>query len=387
MIPYGRQNISKADVEAVIEVLESDYLTQGPVVPRFERAISDYTGSSHAVATNSATSALHLACLALGLKQGDIVWTSPITFVASANCARYCGASVDFIDVELETQNICMSDLEDKLEKASKSGQLPKIVIPVHFAGLPCDMIRLQELSRQYGFRIIEDASHAIGSQYQNLRVGGCQHSDVAIFSFHPVKIITTAEGGVATTNDPILARRMTSLRSHGVTRETADFQRIPDGPWYYEQQELGFNYRMTEIQGALGLEQLKRLDQFVARRHRLAELYDDLLARLPLSRPSFESPTNYSALHLYTIRLKLDEIKRSRREIFDLLRSDGIGVNVHYIPVYLQPYYRDLGFKPGACPNAEKYYYSAISLPLFPDLKVDDLERVVDSLRRAIND
>jgi len=393
MIPYGRQDIDDSDIAAVVEVLRSDFLTQGPAVPEFESAVATHAGVAHAVAVNSATSALHLACLALGIGPGDLVWTSPITFVASANCALYCGASVDFVDIDPGTYNLDANLLAMKLEEAEKAGRLPKALIPVHLCGQSCDMEAIHALSRRYGFRIIEDASHAIGGKYRGMPVGSCRFSDITVFSFHPVKIITTGEGGMALTNDPVLAAKMARLRSHGITRDPSEFTGFSEfqssgfslhvseaGPWYYEQLELGFNYRMTDIQAALGLSQMRRLEEFVARRALIAERYDEMLAGLPLTTPHQSSDAS-SAWHLYVIRLRLDRCKMSHVESFRALRAAGIGVNLHYIPVYLQPYYRNLGFEPGHCPEAESYYSEAISLPMFAGLTEDQQAEVVEAL------
>lgn len=384
MIPYGRQNISEADIQAVLEVLRSDFLTQGPAVPAFERAVSEYCGAEHAVAVNSATSALHIACLALGVGPGDQVWTSPTTFAASANCALYCGATVDFVDIDAQTFNLSSELLAARLAQAEKSGRLPKVVIPVHMCGQPCDMVAIHALGQRYGFKIIEDASHAIGGEYQGGKIGNCQYSDITVFSFHPVKVITTGEGGMAMTNDPSLAKSMQLLRSHGITREAADMTRTPDGPWYYQQVELGFNYRITDIQAALGSNQLKRLDEFVAKRHAIAGRYRAHLADLPVAvqRPQADS---YSGLHLFVIRLKLDDIGKSHREVFEALRNSGVGVNAHYIPVYRHPYYERLGFQAGYCPQAEAYYSEAISLPMYATLTDEQQNQVVSALRDAV--
>lgn len=384
IIPYGRQNISESDVASVIEVLQSDYLTQGPAVPRFERAVASYSGVKHAVAVNSATSALHIACLALGVGKGDLVWTSPITFVASANCALYCGAEVDFVDIDPHTYNLSAERLEEKLIASAKAGRLPKVVIPVHLAGQSCDMAAIHALSNKYGFSIIEDASHAIGARYRNEPVGNCRYSDIAIFSFHPVKIITTAEGGMALTNDVALAKRMQLLRSHGITREEEQMTKPSEGGWYYQQIDLGYNYRMNDIQAALGLSQINRLDQFVKTRHEIATTYKELLSSLPIILPK-QNPDNYSAFHLYIVSLKLDMLSKSHKEIFEYLRSEGIGVNLHYIPVYLQPYYLELGFKKGYCPEAERYYARAISLPIYPGLTGSQQQRVIDVLVKGV--
>ena len=383
MIPYGRQDISETDIQAVVDVLRSDFLTQGPAVPAFENAVADYCGAGHAVTVNSATSALHIACLALGVGKGDVVWTSPITFVASANCALYCGADVDFVDIDPRTYNLSTERLAEKLAQAEKSGRLPKVVIPVHLCGQPCDMAGIHALSQRYGFKIIEDASHAIGGKYKGEPIGNCRYSDITVFSFHPVKIITTGEGGMALTNNENLAKRMQLLRSHGITRNEADMTHAPEGPWYYQQIELGFNYRMTDIQAALGLSQMSRLDEFVAKRHAIAKRYEQLLADLPVITP-WQHPDGYSGLHLYVIRLKLAEIGKTHRQVFEALRAAGIGVNLHYIPVYRQPYYEDMGFKAGLCPEAERYYLEAISLPMYPNLTEAQQDKVIESLRVA---
>jgi len=384
MIPYGRQTISEADIQAVIDVLRSDYLTQGPLVPLFEKAVANYCGAQYAFAVNSATSALHIACLALGVGKGDSVWTSPITFVASANCALYCGADVDFVDIDPRTYNLSTEKLAEKLDRAEQTGQLPKVVIPVHLCGQPCDMAGIYALSQRYGFKIIEDASHAIGGKYQNQPIGNCCYSDITVFSFHPVKIITTGEGGMALTNNAELAERLDRLRSHGITRDPAQMTHAPDGPWYYQQLELGFNYRMTDLQAALGLSQMQHLDEFVSKRHALSQRYDALLADLPIITP-WQHPDSYSGLHLYVIRLQLNEINASHRAVFDALRAAGIGVNIHYIPVYRQPYYEKIGFKAGYCLEAEKYYAEAISLPMYPALTEAQQEYVVIKLQEAL--
>jgi UDP-4-amino-4,6-dideoxy-N-acetyl-beta-L-altrosamine transaminase len=385
MIPYGRQDITESDIDAVLKVLRSDFLTQGPQVPIFEEKLANYSGASYAVAVNSATSALHIACLSLGLGEGDLLWTSPITFVASANCALYCGATIDFVDIDPKTNNMCPKALEKKLVEAKRVGRLPKILIPVHFSGSSCDMESIWSLAKRFGFRIIEDASHALGARYQSLPVGNCRYSDITVFSFHPVKIITTGEGGAALTNEASLAKRMSLLRSHGITRNNDEMSRIPDGPWYYEQIDLGFNYRLTDFQAALGVSQLDRLGANVARRHEIAKKYDKLLDNLPIKTPSQDS--HYSALHLYVIRLDTKNIRQSHQEVFQALRDEGIGVNVHYIPVHLQPYYRDMGFKAGDFPEAEKYYSEAISLPIYPTLTEENQIKVVEALRAILHD
>ncbi|MDG9787044.1 UDP-4-amino-4,6-dideoxy-N-acetyl-beta-L-altrosamine transaminase [Acinetobacter johnsonii] len=383
-IPYGKQNINQADVDAVVDVLKSDFLTQGPQVPAFEKSVAQLVGAQHALAVNSATSALHIACLALGLGKGDLLWTSPITFVASSNCALYCGADVDFVDIDSQTYNMSISALKLKLEQAKKDNKLPKIVVPVHLCGQPCDMAKIYALSQEYGFKIIEDASHAIGGKYQGTYVGAGQYSDITIFSFHPVKIVTTAEGGMALTNDAKLAQKMDLLRSHGVTRNQDLMSKEPEGPWYYQQVDLGFNYRMTELQAALGISQMHRLEQFVAKRHDIAKVYNQILQNLPVVLP-YQLPETYSGLHLYVIRLKLDEISKTRKEVFELLREKGIGVNVHYIPVHTQPYYENLGFKQGDFPEAESYYASAISLPMYPDLTQMQIDYIYQTLKEIL--
>ena len=385
MIPYGRQDIRQADIDAVVEVLRSDFLTQGPQVPRFEARVAEYCGTPHAVAVCNATAALHLACLALDLGPGDRLWTSPVTFVASANCALYCGAQVDFVDIDPRTGTLCPDALAAKLAEAERRGTLPKVVVPVHLCGQPCDMEAIAALARRYGFKVIEDAAHAIGARYQGEKVGNCRHSDITIFSFHPVKIVTTGEGGMALTRSAELAERMALLRSHGITRDPAQMTRAADGPWYYEQIDLGFNYRMTDLQAALGASQMDRLDEYVARRHRIADAYDRMLADLPLTTP-LRLTDRHSAFHLYVVRLRLDQVARSHRAVFDSLRSQGIGVNLHYIPVHTQPYYRAMGFGPGDFPAAERYYAEAISLPMFPTLGEDDQGRVVTALEKALS-
>lgn len=384
-IPYGRQDINQDDIDAVVTVLQSDFLTQGPVVPAFEKAVADYCRAQHAVAVNSATSALHIACLALGVGKGDVVWTTPITFVASANCALYCGATVDFVDIDPHTYNLSVDRLREKLAIAEKSGKLPKVVIPVHFSGQPCDMASIYALSQKYGFKVIEDASHAIGGKYKNERIGNCRYSDITIFSFHPVKIITTGEGGMALTNDLVLAKNMRLLRSHGVSSTPEDMQPRPvQEIWNYQQIDLGFNYRMTEIQAALGLSQLQRLDEFVNKRHALAKRYDQLLSTLPVVTP-WQHAEGYSSYHLYVIRLRLNEINKSQREVYGALREDGILVNLHYIPVYRQPYYEKMGFTSGYCSQAESYYSEAISIPLYTGLMEGQQERVIAVIRKGL--
>jgi len=385
MIPYGRQDISQSDIDAVVEVLQSDFLTQGPMVPRFEKCVGNHVGAKYATATNSATSALHLACLALGLGKGDWLWTTPITFVASANCGLYCGAQIDFVDIDTRTYNLSPKALQRKLEKAELAGNLPKILVVVHLAGQPCDMQAIAALSQQYGFRIIEDASHAVGGKYQEEFIGNCRYSDITVFSFHPVKIITTAEGGMALTNNATLAARMDLLRSHGITRESDQMTQQPDGPWYYQQIELGFNYRLTDIQAALGISQMSRLDQYVAKRHELAQRYHALLAELPITLP-YQSADSYSGFHLYIIRLQLNNITKSHTQVFEALRSLGIGVNLHYIPVHTQPYYADMGFKPNDFPEAMRYYQEAISLPLFQTMTLETQDEVVAAMHKVFD-
>lgn len=380
MIPYGRQSLNAADIDAVVAALQSDWLTQGPAVPALESAMAARCGAHHAIAVCNATAALHIACLALEVGPGDRVWTSPNTFLASANCARYCGASVDFVDIDPQTLNMSVEALASKLAQAKASNQLPKIIIPVHFSGQPCDMEAIGELARQYGCRVIEDAAHAVGATYQNAPTGNCAYSDITVFSFHPVKIITTGEGGIALTNDPELARRMSRLRSHGIVREPAELVNESDGPWYYEQIDLGYNFRMTDLQAALGSSQLQRLDVFLNARRALAARYDTLLADLPVTLLK-RLPHRQSAWHLYPIQVKPE----SRRAVFEAMRAAGIGVQVHYIPVHLQPYYRDQGFRPGDYPHAEAYYRGAFSLPLYPSLTEGEQDSVVTALSNAL--
>lgn len=384
MIPYGRQDITQADIDAVVGVLQSDFLTQGPMVPKFEGRIADYCNAKHALAVNSATSALHIACLALGLEPGDLLWTTPVTFVASANCGLYCGARVDFVDIDPRTYNLDVVALEHKLLDAQRNGQLPKVLVAVHLCGQPCDMERIHALSQQFGFRVIEDASHAIGGKYQGLPIGNCQYSAITVFSFHPVKIITTAEGGMVTTNDAQLAQKMGLLRSHGITRDPEQMTHDADGPWYYQQIDLGFNYRMTELQAALGVSQMDRLDDYVARRHQLAARYRELLAHLPVTLP-WQHPEGYSGLHLFVIRLQLDKLAVTHRQVFESLRAQGIGVNLHYIPVHTQPYFAAMGFAPEAFPESQKYYREAISIPMFQTMTLDQQDEVVAALNKAL--
>jgi UDP-4-amino-4,6-dideoxy-N-acetyl-beta-L-altrosamine transaminase len=384
MIPYGRQDISDEDVAAVAAVLRSDFLTQGPVILAFEKSVADYCGAKHAVAMNSATSALHIACMALDAGAGDLVWTTPNTFVATANCACYCGADVDFVDMDPLTFNMSVDLLSEKLEQAARAGRLPKVVIPVHFSGQSADMRAIGALRKKYGFKVIEDASHAIGARYENVPVGRCTYSDIAVFSLHPVKIITSGEGGLALTNDDALFTKLSQLRTHGITRVESEMQQDVDGPWYYEMNALGYNYRMTDIQAALGLNQMKRLDEFVAKRHHLAKRYDELLPKLPLILP-VQTKSSHSSLHLYVVQIDNRRTNLDRRTVFEKLRELGIGVNVHYIPVHVQPYYRALGFKPGDFPASEAYYKNAISIPLYSAMTESQQDRVVEALGEAL--
>ena len=384
MIRYGQQDITQADIDAVIGVLKSINLTQGPNIPAFEQSVIAHTGTKHAVAVNSATSALHIACMALDLGPGDWLWTSPNTFVASANCALYCGAKVDFVDIDPRTYNLCSQKLEAKLIDAEKVGKLPKIVVPVHLTGQPCDMAAIHALGQKYGFKIIEDASHAIGGKYKGEPIGNGRYSDITVFSFHPVKIITTAEGGMALTNNEELATRLSLLRSHGITRDPALMTEPMHGPWYYQQVALGYNYRMTDIQAALGVSQMTRLDQYVAKRHEIAQRYNQLLSNLPITLP-WQHPDSYSAFHLYVIRLQLDKIKTTHLQVFEALRAKDIMVNLHYIPVHTQPYYQQMGFKQGDYPEAEQYYREAISIPMHPTLTESEQDTVINALKEAL--
>jgi UDP-4-amino-4,6-dideoxy-N-acetyl-beta-L-altrosamine transaminase len=385
MIPYGRQDISQDDIDVVVDVLKSDYLTQGHIVPKFEKSLSDFTNAKYSVVVNSATSALHIACKALEVGPGDMVWTSAITFVASANCALYCGADVDFVDIDPNSYNICIKSLTKKLELARLSGNLPKVLIPVHLSGQSCDMKSIFALSKEYGFAILEDASHAIGGMYADEPVGNCKFSDIAVFSFHPVKIITSGEGGAALTNNPELDKKMRLFASHGITRNSDLMENTPDGGWYYEQISLGSNYRMTEIQAALGLSQMSRIDAFIQKRHEIAKRYNDELKHLPLTLPQ-QGKENYSSFHLYIIRLKLDSIKKSHKDIFEELRSEGLGVNLHYIPVYHHPYFKRLGFKKGYCPEAENYYREAISIPIYFSLSDELQKQVIETISKVLS-
>ena len=385
MIPYGRQEITEADIDEVNKVLRSDFLTQGPTVPRFEQSVANYCGVSNAIAVNSATSALHIACLALDLSPGDWLWTSPNTFVASANCGRYCGADIDFVDIDPKTYNICVDSLSKKLEQAEKSGRLPKIIVVVHFAGQPSDMKAIYDLSKLYGFKIIEDASHAIGASYNKVKVGSCTYSDITIFSFHPVKIITTAEGGMALTKNKDIANRMFRLRTHGITNDQMKMKQRPqDEIWNYQQIELGFNYRMNDIQAAIGLNQMKRLDEYVKRRHEIAKYYDTELKNLPLTIP-WQSPNAYSSYHLYPILIKNNLDNKTQKQVYNELRENEIAVNLHYIPVHRHPYYENLGFKRNDFPIAEKFHREAISIPIYSSLIEEKQKTVIEVLKLVI--
>lgn len=385
MIPYGRQDITEDDIEAVVAVLRSDFITQGPVVPRFEEAVAAKVGATNAVAVNSGTSALHVACLALGLGPGDRLWTVPNTFVASANCGRYCGAEVDFVDIDPLTWNMSVPKLQEKLVRAKKEGQLPKVVVPVHFAGQPTEQEEIRELAEKYGFRVLEDASHSLGASCRGEPVGSCRWSDITVFSFHPVKIITTGEGGMALTNDDELAEEMALLRTHGITRNNSKLLQPTPGPWYYEQQTLGFNYRMTDIQAALGLSQLERLEEYIKQRNVRADQYNSALQDIPVQLPTV-NPENRSAFHLYVVRIKNGAIRQRHSRVVEELRQNGIGVNMHYMPVHLQPYYRRLGFSEGQFPEAERHGQEAITLPLYPTLSRELQDTVVRTLKGVLS-
>jgi len=385
LIPYGKHHITDDDIDEVVKVLKSDFITQGPKIPEFEEMIKKYTGAKYAIAVNSATSALHIACKALALGKGDILWTSPITFVASANCALYCNAQIDFVDINPETYNLCPIALEKKLVQAKKDNKLPKIVIPVHLAGQSCDMNRIYELSQEYSFKIIEDASHAIGGKYKNEPIGQSRYSDITIFSFHPVKIITSAEGGMAITNNFELAEKMELLRTHGITRNNSLMKRIPDGPWYYEQIDLGFNYRMSDIHAALGISQMKRIDEYIEKRHNIVEKYNTSFQGLPIKTP-FQTQDTFSSFHLYIIRIENILENTSKLKKFHMhLINKKIGVNLHYIPLHIQPYYREMGFKMGDFPQAEKYYREAVSLPIYPNLTEENQNIVIEEVKHAL--
>ncbi len=381
MIYYGRQSVNEQDIQAVEKVLRSDFLTQGPSIERFERCVAEYCGAKYAVAVTNATSALHIACKAAGLSHGDTLWTSPITFVASANCGRYCGAKVNFVDIGDTTYNMSVDELEKKLA----AGGRPKVVVPVHLCGQSCDMERIYALSKKYSFTVIEDASHALGATYKGMRVGNCKYSDMTVFSFHPVKIITTGEGGMVLTNDKDLYEKLTLYRSHGITRDAGKMTKVADGPWYYQQIELGYNYRMTDIQAALGYSQMNRLDMFVARRRELAKRYDELLVGLPLRVPYQSSDTN-SSWHIYVVRLDKTRVKKNKTEIFEEMKRRGVTLNLHYIPVHLQPYYQTLGFKQGDFPVSERYYEEAFTLPLYYELTNEQQDQIVKVLREVLS-
>lgn len=385
MIPYGRQDITQSDIDEVISVLRSDFLTQGPMVPIFEQTVASYCSAEHAVAVNSATAALHIACMALDLGPGDTLWTSANTFVASANCAIYCGATVDFVDIDPRTYNMSIESLSVKLAAAEKIGNLPKILVPVHLCGQSCDMKSIYALSQKYGFKIIEDASHAIGAKYLNAAVGSCRYSDITVFSFHPVKIITTGEGGMALTNCPTLAKRMRRYRSHGITSEPSEMrQRQNNEIWNYQQNRIGYNYRMTDVQAALGVSQMSRLDEYVKKRHQIASKYDIAIAKLPLVTP-WQSPDCYSSYHLYPVRIQLQKTNKTQRAIYDALHASGVLVNLHYIPVYRQPYYEDMGFNPGYCNEAERYFQEALSVPIYPTMTAQQQEEVIAALKNVL--
>ena len=384
MIRYGQQDITQDDIDAVVAVLKSVNLTQGPAIVQFEQCVAGHTGAKHVMAVSNATAALHIACLALDLGPGDWLWTTPNTFVASANCALYCGAQVDFVDIDPRTYNLCSQKLEEKLIAAEKANKLPRVVVPVHLTGQPCDMAAIHALGQKYGFKIIEDASHAIGGQYKGEPIGNGRYSDITVFSFHPVKIITTAEGGMTLTNSAEIAIRLSLLRSHGITRDPALMTEPMHGPWYYQQVALGFNYRMTDMQAALGVSQMTRLPNYIKRRHDIAQRYNELLADLPLTLP-WQHSDSYSAYHLYVVRLQLDKINATHRQVFEALQAKDIMVNLHYIPVHTQPFYQQWGFKHGDFPVAEHYYREAISIPMHVNLTDEELQFVADSIREAI--
>jgi UDP-4-amino-4,6-dideoxy-N-acetyl-beta-L-altrosamine transaminase len=386
IIPYGRQDINKEDIESVIEILNSEYLTQGPTVELFEKMVSDYVNVKHAVAVNSATSALHIACLALELGPGDILWTSPITFVASANCAIYCGAEVDFVDIDIRSYNLCIDKLKEKLDLAEKNGKLPKIIIPVHLCGQSCEMEEIKKLSTKYGFKIIEDASHAIGGRYKNKKIGNCEYSDITVFSFHPVKIITTGEGGMALTNDELLCNKMRKLRTHGITSNKLEMIKMPDDEiWNYQQVDIGFNYRMTDLNAALGVSQLNRIDKFIEKRHQIANIYFDQLAGIESLILPYQNEDTYSSYHLFPIRIDLNEIAKTQKEIYKSFIDENIYVNLHYIPVYRQPFYKKKGFKKDYCLNAESYFRTALSIPIYYSLSDESIERVIKVIKNIL--
>ena len=384
MIYYGKQNINEDDIQSVIDVLKSDFLTQGPAVEKFERTVAEYCGAKYAVAVTNATSALHIACKAAGLGHGDVLWTSPITFTASANCGRYCGADVDFVDIDDKTYNMSADILEEKLKQAKKNGKLPKVVVPVHLAGQPCEMERIHALSKEYGFTVLEDASHATGADYKDTKVGSCKYSDMTVFSFHPVKIITTGEGGMVLTNRKDLYDKLCLYRSHGITRDADLMTHEADGPWYYQQVELGYNYRMTDIQAALGTSQMQRLDEFVARRRYLAARYNELLKDLPLRTP-YQHPDTKPSWHIYVVRVDFDKVKKTKKQIFAEMKERGIMLNLHYIPVHTQSYYEKLGHKPEECPVSLRYYKEAVTLPLYYNLTDEQQDEIVKALKEVL--
>ncbi|WP_455656984.1 UDP-4-amino-4,6-dideoxy-N-acetyl-beta-L-altrosamine transaminase [Phascolarctobacterium sp.] len=378
MIFYGKQSIAQSDIDAVVEVLKSDFLTQGPAIEKFEKYVAEYCGVKYAVAVTNATSALHIACLAAGLGKGDVLWTSPITFTASANCGRYCDADVDFVDIDPSTYNMSVDELEKKLQKAAVK---PKVVIPVHLAGQSCDMDKIYKLSQEYGFKVIEDASHAIGADYKSAKIGCCKYSDLAVFSFHPVKIVTTGEGGMVLTNDKELHEKVLLYRSHGITRDPKMMTRTADGPWYYQQIELGFNYRMTDMQAALGYSQMQKVDEFVSRRRYLAKRYDELLKNINNIHLPDQNEDTDSSWHLYVVRVDFSKINKTKQQIFAEMKDRGICLNLHYIPVHTQPYYQKQGFKDGDFPNSEKYYEEAFTLPLYYSLTDEQQDYIVKNL------